>query len=135
MVILIILGVVEMKVQLDHKSVRDIIANDPEFEVEVRQAILRSAMKKGTEKLLCEDDKVLVKSMITEALGEHGRPESWYWAPPDSFKEKVRKEIDTKMSEAINQAIDEKFSFIEGKVEELLVKYISNSEKVKVQGS
>ncbi len=116
-----------MKVQLDHKVVRDIIANDPEFEVEVRQAILRSAMKKGTEKLLCDDDKSLVSSMITEALGEHGRPDSWYWTPPESFKEKVRKEIDDKVSEAIYKAIDEKLPFIEDKVEELLVKYISSN--------
>lgn len=114
-----------MKVHLDHKIIREIIANDPGFEIEVRRGILASAIKRGTEKLLCQSDISMVRKLVTEVMGEHDRPDSWSWKPNDGFKAKVSTIVSQEIDKVIEESVADMLNKVDEKLEQQVVKYLS----------
>lgn len=60
----------ELVMKVDHKLIRELMESDPEFKIEVKKGIIRSALRSYTNNLLEDVGKIEIKKMIQEEIGE-----------------------------------------------------------------
>lgn len=60
-----------MELKIDHKVVRDLMDSDPEFKVQVKEAILKTAVKNQAWKMVNAEMRDIINGAITKCHREH----------------------------------------------------------------
>ena len=101
------------KLELDHKLIREVFKNDPEFYVEVKQAILKSAIQHDAGRLMDQLSRdylqQIIKEEITSYVAEPGKVVTSI--PTKRMREHVKLVISDDIRNMINEEFKEREEF------------------------
>lgn len=125
----------EIKISLNHKIVRELL-EDPQFVIEVKSAILTSALQGTAAKVVSQDFTRLVQKECQDITAQEiGVAGSWdnkvKWSSKfeTQVKNKVKGELDTRINSIVKDTIENSIKTLESTLEE----YVENVVHAKVE--
>ena len=95
------------KLELDHKIIREILKDDPEFYVEVKQAILQSAIQHDTRRFMDQMSRDYLRQVIkVEIASYEGEPGK---VPTYTPTQRMRLQVQSAILDDIRNMVKEEF--------------------------
>lgn len=123
-----------IEIKIDHKTVRDLMDADPEFKVKVKQAILETAVKHESYRMVDVEMRKIIDAEISQAYNVMFKYMNGKRLIPDHIKEEISRLFSNRVQEAVNKCCSEAMESIRKKTEERAAYIesvcIANVEKV-----
>ena len=93
-------------VTLDHKLLRELFLSDPEFTIQVKRAILKTALQSEINKLMNNEAQKVVSDYAAKAIGKFRAKVGFAWKLPDDLRREIRTVIYEEYHAVLKEELD-----------------------------
>lgn len=122
-------------VTLDHKLLRELFLSDPEFTIQVKRAILKTALQNETNKLMDSEAHKVVSDYAAEAISKFKAKVGFAWKLPDDLRREIRTVIYEEYHAVLKEEIDARKAYFIRLIDSCItsnIKHLASTEATRI---